>query len=158
MKKQKITHNSIQDSVAGSIDLVAAYQEAMNARSSAQMDSLRSPDFELDFVYGDAFQEKPMSGEATRSFWPVWFRAFPDGEFEPTRTIAAEKVVVVQWTFSGTHLGALGKPIIEPEVASTGRIVCFRGVSFYDIEAGRIRRETTYLDQATVLVELGATL
>jgi predicted ester cyclase len=99
-----------------------------------------------------------MSGEDTRSFWPAWFKAFPDGEFEATRTIAAEKVVVVQWTFFGTHLGALGKPIIEPEAASTGRIVCFRGVSIYDVKSCRIRRETTYLDQATVLVEIGVTL
>lgn len=146
------------DPLQVAVDLVGRYREAMNAGASREMDSLRATDFLLDFVYGDAFQSQPLSGDDTREFWPAWFRAFPDGEFESTRTIAAETVVVVQWTFSGTHQAELGAPILNPTLAPTDRIVCFRGVSVYDIENGMMSRETTYLDLATVMVELGVTL
>ena len=145
------------DPIQEAIDLVGGYMQAMNIRNSDAMDALRSPDFYLDFVYDDAFQNQPLSGAATRDFWPAWFQAFPDGEFEVSRTIVAESVVVVQWTFSGTQTGDLGDPVSNPPLRSTGRIACFRGVSIYDVEQGLISRETTYLDLATVMVELGVT-
>ncbi len=155
---KRTKHNKQEDDLQNSIDLVGQYVAAMNIRESAVMDALRSPDFELDFVYGDAFQTRPLSGEGTILFWPTWFKAFPDGEFEPTRTIAGEQVIVVQWTFSGTHKQTLGEPIMTPDLSATDRIVCFRGVSLYDIKGGLITRETTYLDLATIMVELGVTL
>ena len=155
---KRTKHGRQVDDLQNSIDLVGKYTAAMNTRESAIMDRLRSPDFELDFVYGDVFQTQPLSGEGTERFWPTWFNAFPDGEFEPTRTIAGEQVIVVQWTFSGTHKQTLGEPIMTPDLPATNRIVCFRGVSIYDINGGLITRETTYLDLATIMVEMGVTL
>ena len=38
--------------------------------------------------------------------------------------------------------------------SQTREATCFRGVSVYEIAAGLIQRETTYLDLATLLVEL----
>ena len=34
----------------------------------------------------------------------------------------------------------------------------FRGISIYDVRDGLIQRETTYIDLATLMVELGVTL
>ena len=76
-------------------------------------------------------------------------------DYEVTRTIAADDVVVTQWIFTGTHTEQLGPPIFDPPVAPTSRTVMFRGVSIYDIEEGLIQRETSYMDLATIMVELG---
>jgi hypothetical protein len=76
-------------------------------------------------------------------------------DYQVTRTIAAKDVVVTQWTFTGSHAGPLGPPILEKTVEPTGRTIRFRGVSIYDIGSGLIQRETVYLDFATLLVELG---
>lgn len=122
------------------------------------MDALRSPDFELDFVYSDASASAPLSSEETKQFWPSWLAGFPEMDYEVTRTIAAEEVVVTQWTFTGTHSQNLGPPIFDPPVKPSGRTIMFRGVSIYDIRGGLIRRETSYMDLATIMVELGVEL
>ena len=76
-------------------------------------------------------------------------------DFEVTRTIAAEKVVVTQWVFTGTNSGPLESPIFESRREPTDRTIRFRGVSIYDVRGGLIQRETTYMDLATLMVELG---
>ena len=81
--------------------------------------------------------------------------ALPEMDFEVTRTIAAEKVVVTQWVFTGTNSGPLGSPIFESGREPTDRTIRFRGVSIYDVHGGLIQRETTYMDLATLMVELG---
>ena len=72
-----------------------------------------------------------------------------------TRTIASETVVVLQWTFTGVHSQPIQPPIFAEPLEPTGRAISFRGVSVYDVEAALIRRETTYIDLATLFVELG---
>jgi predicted ester cyclase len=99
--------------------------------------------------------------DGTRTFWSIWLAAFPDKDYEVTRTVAADNVVVTQWVFSGTHTASLDPPVFDPALAATGRTIRFRGVSVYDLDtdsSGLIRRETTYLDLATVMVELGVEL
>lgn len=112
----------------------------------------------LDWVYGDAFEDRPRSLDETKEFWPSWFAGFPEMDYEVTRTIAAEEVVVTQWTFTGTNTGPLGPPAFGQRMEPTGRTIQFRGVTIYDVSDGLIQRETTYMDLATLLVELGVTL
>jgi len=128
---------------------------ALAAGDTERMNALRTPDFELDFVYGDASASGPLSSEETKQFWPAWLVGFPEKDYEVTRTIAAEDVVVTQWVFTGTHSQPLGAPIFEQSVAPSGRTVMFRGVSIYDVRDGLIQRETAYMDLATIMVELG---
>ncbi len=136
-------------------DVVATYVEALAQRDHTQMDTLRAPDFVLDFVYADAFADSPFSEEQTQRFWSAWLAGFPEMDFQVTRSIAAPEVVVVQWTFTGTHGGLLGPPIFMQPRQATGRTVRFRGVSVYDVQDGLIRHETAYVDLATLFVELG---
>ena len=131
---------------------------ALAARDSEQMDALRSPDFVLDYVYADAFERSPLSAEETKEFWPAWFAGFPEMDLEVTRTVAAETVVVTQWTFAGTNTGPLEPPAFGKRLEPTGRTIQFRGVSIYDISEGLIQRETLYMDFATLWVELGVEL
>jgi hypothetical protein len=76
-------------------------------------------------------------------------------DYEVTRTIAAETVVVVQWTFTGTHQGTLGTPVLDPPLPPTGRTIRLRGVSVYDLQDLLLQRETMYIDLATLWVEMG---
>jgi steroid delta-isomerase-like uncharacterized protein len=141
--------------VRSALDVVSAYAAAMTNNDVASMESLRAESFVLDFVHYDASADPPLSAEITRNFWPAWFAAFPESDYEITRTIATPDVVVTQWVFIGTHEQPLGPPVFDEPVSPTGRTIRFRGVSVYDVEGGLIQRETLYLDLATVMVELG---
>lgn len=138
--------------------VVGAYVEALANQDSQRMDQLCAADYVLDFVYADAFAERPLSQEETRRFWPAWFAGFPEMDFAVTRTIAAPTVVVVQWTFMGVQAGALEPPVFQVRKEATGRAVRFRGVSIYDVKDGQIQGETAYLDLATLLIELEVAL
>lgn len=140
------------------LDVTSAYVAALAARDSARMKALRAPGFVLDFVHGDASAADPLSAEDTMQFWSAWFVAFPDLDYQVTRTIAAETVVVTQWTFTGTNSGPLGVPLPGASASPLGSTVRLRGVSIYDVSAGLIQRETAYIDLATLLVELGVEL
>ena len=141
-----------------SLEITSQYVAALAAGDTERMNALRTPEFELDFVYGDASASGPLTSEETKQFWPSWLVGFPEMDYEVTRTIAAEEVVVMQWVFTGTHNEPLGPPIFEPPVPASGRTIMFRGVSIYDLRAGLISRETTYMDLATLMVELGVEL
>lgn len=140
-----------------SLELIANYTSALCERDNATMQTLRSPDFMLDWVHSDAFANKPLSKKETSQFWPAWFLAFSEMDYEVTRTIAAENVVVTQWTFTGTQENPLGAPVFDPPLESTGKTIRLRGVSVFDIESGLIQKETMYIDLATLWVELGVT-
>jgi len=144
--------------IDSALDVVSKYVVALNSRDSDGMNGLRAEDFVLDFVHGDAFENRPMSAQDTQMFWPIWFDAFPEFDLEVTRTVAAAEVVVTQWIFTGNNTGPLDPPIFEKRVEPTGRTVRLRGVSVYDVIDGRIVRETLYLDLVTLMVELGVDL
>lgn len=152
-----------KDEMSGQVDtetpsalaVVSDYTAALAEGDSERMNSLRSSDFVLDFVHGDAFEDGPISVEETKKFWPAWFAGFPEMDYEVTRTVAAPEVVVTQWIFTGIHSGPLGPPIFEHIRKPTGRSIRFRGVSIYDVRDGVIQRETMYMDLATLMVELG---
>ena len=137
------------------LDVTSAYVAALAARDSAGMDALRSPDFTLDFVHGDASEASPLSAEETRQFWSAWFVAFPELDYEVTRTIAAAHVIVMQWTFTGQNSGPLPPLPLDDGGRALGRTIRLRGISVYDVSDGSIQRETAYIDMATLMVELG---
>ena len=155
MMKTKSEHNQQLNDPPTALEVASSYVLALSTKNSEQMNALRSPDFVLDWVHGDAFENGPLSAEDTKQFWPSWFAGFSEMDYEVPRTIAAETVVVTQWVFTGTHSQPLTPPIFEPALAPTDRTIRFRGVSIYDISRGLIQRETTYLDLATLMVELG---
>ena len=140
-----------------SLMLISKYVAALRKCDNVAMQRLRAPSFVLDWVHGDAFANQPLTQEETNQFWPAWFAAFPEMDYEVTRTIAAENLVVTQWAFTGTHTQTLGAPIFDTPQLPTGKTIRIRGVSIYDIQAGLIQKETMYIDLATLWVELGVT-
>ena len=140
------------------LELITQYVTALRARDNDAMHKLRSPTFVLDWVHNDAYAENtPTDHEGANQFWAAWFDGFPEMDYEITRTIAAENVVVTQWVFTGTQSGLLGTPIFPTPVEASGKTIRLRGVSIFDIEAGSIHKETIYIDFATLWVELGVT-
>ena len=138
-----------------SLTLISKYISALCGCDHDTMKNLRAPGFILDWVHSDAFANQPLTQTETNQFWSVWFAAFPEMDYEVTRTIAAKNVVVTQWTFTGTHSNTLGSPVFEPPQEPTGKTIRLRGASVFDIEAGLISKETMYIDLATLWVELG---
>ena len=141
-----------------SLDVVTGYLTALAAGDSGGMDAFRTEDYVLDLVQQDAFEEDALSHEETRAFWPSWFASFPEMDYQVTRTIVAETVVVSQWVFIGTNSGRLTAPVFGSDMEPTGKTIQFRGVSIFDVQQGLIVRETLYMDLATLYVELGLTL
>ena len=88
-----------QEPLSPSLQIVSAYIQALATGDNQGMDALRSRDFVLDFVTQDAWGSGPLTGEEPRNFWSAWFEGFPEMDFQVTRTIAADEVVVTQWVF-----------------------------------------------------------
>ncbi|MBC8507497.1 MAG: ester cyclase [Anaerolineales bacterium] len=151
-----MTENDLNDAPV-SLDVISQYLTALESGDYAAMQGLRHADFVLDWVHADAFADSPLSHEETNQFWPVWLGAFSEIDYEVTRTIAGESVVVVQWAFTGTQDGPLGPPVFEPSLEPSGKTICLRGISVYDVAENSIQRETMYIDLATLWVELGVT-
>jgi steroid delta-isomerase-like uncharacterized protein len=138
-----------------SLHTIEKYLMALMERDNLIMQAMRTSDFTFDWVHSDAFEDQPLDRKQTNQFWPSWFRGFSEMDYEVNRTIAAETVAVVQWTFTGTHDGPLGAPVFDPPLGPTGKTIRLRGISVYDFEEVLIQRETMYIDLATLWVELG---
>jgi predicted ester cyclase len=132
------------------------YTQAMTDADAAGLHRLRTDNFSLDFVHGDAFEDRPLTREETKQFWPAWFAAFSEMDYEITRTIAAPEVAVIQWVFTGKHCCELGEPVFNRSIPPTGRTIRLRGISVLDFNGKAIQKETVYIDQATLLLELDA--
>ncbi len=141
-----------------SLEIASAYVASLSAGDAEALEALRSDDFVLEFVHGDAFEDPPRTADEARAFWPRWFVAFPEMDLEVVRTIAAEEVVVSQWIFTGTNSGPLESMFGTERIEPTGNTVRLRGVTFLDVRDGKITKETTYFDVATLLIELGIQL
>ena len=145
----------LQNNTQLSLALISRYVSAMQKHDSGQMNELRSTDFVLDLVPGDAFDDNTKTETETKRFWPTWFSAFSEYDYQVTRTIAADTVVVTEWRFTGINTSRLDSSIFGREVDPTNKTIQFRGVSIYEIEDNLITSESLYMDLATLWVELG---
>ena len=155
MEEKTISMSNNGKDKLSALEVVTEYSAAIAAADTEKIKALHSEDYLLDWVYADAFENPMRTAEEMDTFWPAWFGGFPDMDYEITRTIAAEEVVVVQWVFTGTNTGPLMPPAFREPREPTGRIIQIRGVSIYDVREGLIGCETTYIDLATLMVELG---
>ena len=157
-KKSRLNdgHSEKHDTgIPSSLDIISQYVTAFQEKDIERMNTLRSPDFVMDTVAGDAFLDSPASNPDVSKFWTAWFAGFGDMDFEVTRTIAAESVVVLEWTFTGTNTGLIDLALFDRLTEPTGNTVRLRGASIYEIAHGLIIKETLYIDMATTWVELG---
>ena len=152
------TNKSRFTALSSALEVVTEYSAALAAGDSERMDALRGEGSTLDLVHRDAFESGALPREEAKAFWPSWLASFPEMDYQVTRTIAAEEVVVTQWVFMGTNSGPLTPPVFGRHMEPTGKTIRFRGVSVYEVRDGLIQGETIYMDMATLFVELEVTL
>ncbi len=99
---------------------------------------------------------QPIKGKkATEEDLGAFFKAFPDGRFSASHTLAAGDTVAMEWTFTGTQTGALVGPggIIPP----SGKRVTLKGAEFIRVDGqGLIVDERGYFDLVSFMTQIGA--
>jgi len=128
-------------------EIALASVEGARARDPDRIvERAHTDDYADDFVAIGEFRGR----DAVREFFAEMFAAFPDFEFTVERVAADSDAVAVKWhahaTFSGGRFQG-----IEP----TGSRVLIRGCDFFEIEDGRIRRNTIYYDGASFARQIG---
>ena len=96
-----------------------------------------------------AFGVVTRGKEELRSFASGAFAAVPDIKFELTSRSAAGQGAAIEWVMSGTHQGDF------PGMAATGKRIAIRGATIFELEGGKIRRESDYWDAATFMRQVG---
>jgi len=137
-----------------SIDVITDYLDAAAAGDAKAMADLCGPGFVFDVVHRDAEGRNPFNAEGALRFWQNWFAAFSSFDWQITRAIDAEDTVVVEWIFVGKQDGPLDG-LFRYSVPVSGKVVRFRGASFFECRNGEITYLTLYMDLATLMVELG---
>lgn len=123
-----------------------AYTAAMNAHDAKALAAL----------YADSGVVK-MGGapdltgrDAIATSYGKLFEAFKDYTTAPTRVVVKNDVVVVEWTFNGTHTGDLwGVKASEKKVGLQGVDV------FWFSPEGQIKEQHVYYDGATIFSQIG---
>lgn len=103
-------------------------------------------DYVDEFVAIGEFRGK----DAVRGFFEELFAAVPDFALTVERVVSDESTVAVKWRATGTFTGAPFQGI-----RSTGKAVELRGVDYFEIEDGLIRRNTIYYDGASFARQIG---
>jgi steroid delta-isomerase-like uncharacterized protein len=106
--------------------------------------------FTDDCVFEDVtFGVLTRGKDDLRTFASGAFAAVPDIKFELTSRFAAGQWAAIEWVMSGTHKGDF------PGMPATGKPISVRGSSIFELEAGKIRRESDYWDAATFMKQVG---
>lgn len=117
-------------------DVVLEYFDALNAEDLGAMQRAWSPSGALHAV-----GSRPRQGiDEVLAYFGSLFEPWAEHRDEPTRTIVAGDVVVVEVRFSGR--------------TTTGRDLTFDAVDVFDLADGRIERLTTWYDLVWVRRQL----
>jgi steroid delta-isomerase-like uncharacterized protein len=103
-----------------------------------------------DCVYDYVALPTPFEGkEAIRGFFEDLFVGFPDFGTTEGHILAADNIVVVEHSTTGTHLGEwMGIP-------PTGISSPAPHIDIYEFEGDKIKHVSTYLDAASIMIQLG---
>jgi len=96
----------------------------------------------------------PGGNPTNREEYKQWFRTFQAGfsdmVFETPAMVADDDHVAVRWRVTVSHTGPFAG--VEP----TGSRVSFEGMAFYGLENGLIVETSLYIDELSLLRQLGA--
>ena len=128
-------------------DVALASFEAVRRRDLDQIVASGHPEeYVDDFVAIGEFRGK----DAVRGFFSELFAAIPDFELTVERVVSDESTVAVKWLAQGTFTGAPFQ-----RIRPTGKAVRLRGVDFFEVEKGLIRRNTVFYDGASFARQIG---
>jgi steroid delta-isomerase-like uncharacterized protein len=84
------------------------------------------------------------------NFIRQWYVDYPDLRFEWKSRFNAGNWVAGEWTMTGTNVHSS-----NPAIPATGKRFSVRGVSIIEVQEGKIKRETDYYNQLTIMQQLG---
>lgn len=86
------------------------------------------------------------------AFWTSWFAAFPDVSSTIERATSEGRRVVLDWTERGTHRRQLR--LGDFSVPARGHLLCWRGVSIYELDEGEIASVDYFVDRLELARQL----
>lgn len=110
-----------------------------------------NPDKLASLFTEDGSYEDVPSGEVARGtaklrkFAASYFETVPDLKLELRNTSVGSAHGTIEWVFSGTDNG----------LYHTGKKFAVRGVSVFDLRAGKISRNLDYYDSASIMRQVG---
>lgn len=127
--------------------LVLSLTEAIwNRRELERIPEFYSPDYVVDYRPYAPLRE---GHDAIRGMVERAWAAFPDYHEEIREIVADDARVAVRFTVSGTQAGQWG--LLPP----TGKRVEFDEVVFFELENGKVTRQSGVSDNLTALRQLG---
>ncbi len=97
----------------------------------------------------DRTLETSVGPESREANIRLWRDAFPDMAFTVEQILAEGEIVAARWTATGTHEGE------HFGVAPTREQVSWRGITFFEIECGKIATELVEADAFDLFRQLG---
>jgi steroid delta-isomerase-like uncharacterized protein len=138
---------TVQAKARSAREVALASIQGVHNRDVDEIVALAHPDeYVDDFVAIGEFR----GADAVRRFFGEIFAAMPDFELTVERVVADDSSAAVKWRARATFTSAPFQGI-QP----TGRAVELRGVDFFEVEDGRIRRNTVFYDGASFARQIG---
>jgi steroid delta-isomerase-like uncharacterized protein len=138
---------TVEAKTSGAREVALASFEGALKRDPEQIVAAGHPeDYTDDIVAIGEFRGK----DAVRDFFRELFAAMPDFHMTVEHVVADESTVVVKWRARATFTSAPFQGI-QP----TGKPVEIRGLDFFEIEDGLIRRNTVFYDGASFARQIG---
>jgi steroid delta-isomerase-like uncharacterized protein len=122
------------------------YIEVYNSHDLSRFDEVMTP---------EALNYNPlgvMTVEELTATMEGFYAAFPDLEYQLEDVVIDGDEVVIEYTYTGTHLGPL------MGVPATGTVVHGRGLEVHEFEDGRIALTRNYSDVFGLFAQLGLVL
>ena len=92
----------------------------------------------------------PLSLGATKGFYELLYRGFPDLKHDIVEQVAAGDKVVTRWVATGTHSGQF------MGVAPTGKYVEYGGINIYTVKNRKFELSHVNWDLLSLFLQIGA--
>ncbi len=131
-------------------DLLAVHGEMKQAINAQDPDGIMAV-WADDCVYNYAALPQPFVGkEQIRQFFADLFTGFPDFHVEQRQILVSGNILVTECSTTGTNQGEW----MELPATGAGPVPHIH-MDIYEFEGTKIKKMTTYLDSATLMVSLG---
>jgi len=136
----------INTKVKSAEEVGRAVTDAVAARDLDKVISLWHADGILDFV-----ADRVLRGtDEIRAYFEETFAAFPDWEMTVSSVTADESTSVFEWRVQGTFTAAPYQGIMP-----NGKHIELRGIDRFEVENGKVVKETVYFDAMTMARGMG---
>jgi steroid delta-isomerase-like uncharacterized protein len=127
------------------MSVVREFERAFNAADIAAL--LRC--FTEDATYVDTFYGSHTGQAKLRAMFERMFHEGQGYRWHMERIVESGALAAAEWTFSYTVTNAVPR--------SAGRLVCFPGMSIFELERGLIASYREHFDMGAALLQLGFT-